>query len=105
MQYIVITTKHHDGFCLFDSKFTDYDVMSSPFKRDIMRELADAARENGLKICWYHSIMDWHDSDAQAEATFATYEWRPPAQITQLLTPYRHVRLMSVYRATDDTWD
>ncbi|MCK6633264.1 MAG: alpha-L-fucosidase, partial [Fimbriimonadaceae bacterium] len=41
MQYIVITSKHHDGFCLFDSKLTDWDVMSTPFKRDIMREMAD----------------------------------------------------------------
>ena len=45
MKYIVITSKHHDGFCLFDSKQTDFDVMSTPFKRDILKELADACRD------------------------------------------------------------
>jgi len=63
MKYIVITSKHHDGFCLFDSEYTDYDVMSTPFERDIMKELADACREQDIKICWYHSIMDWHHPD------------------------------------------
>ena len=47
MKYIVITSKHHDGFCLFDSKQTDYDVDGTPFKRDILKELAEACREAG----------------------------------------------------------
>ena len=63
VKYIVITSKHHDGFCLFDSKETDFDVMSTPFKRDIMKELSDACRKEGIRICWYHSIMDWHHPD------------------------------------------
>ncbi len=63
MKYIVITSKHHDGFCLYDSTHTDYDVMSTPFKRDIMKELAAACERHGLKMCWYHSIMDWHHHD------------------------------------------
>ncbi len=63
MKYIVITTKHHDGFCLFDSKQTDWDVMSTPFHRDIMKEMAEACRKQGITICWYHSIMDWHHPD------------------------------------------
>jgi alpha-L-fucosidase len=63
MKYITITSKHHDGFCLFDSKYTDFDVMSTPFKRDILKELADACHKEGIKICWYHSIMDWHHPD------------------------------------------
>jgi alpha-L-fucosidase len=63
MKYVVITTKHHDGFCLFDSKLTDYDVMSTPFRRDIMKELSEAVRAAGLKMCWYHSILDWHHPD------------------------------------------
>ncbi|MBI5095279.1 MAG: alpha-L-fucosidase [Candidatus Hydrogenedentes bacterium] len=62
-KYITITSKHHDGFCLFDSKLTDYDVMSTPFKRDIMKELADECHKQGIKICWYHSILDWHHPD------------------------------------------
>jgi alpha-L-fucosidase len=63
MKYIVITSKHHDGFCLFDSKYTDFDVMSTPFQRDILQELSEACRRAGLKMCWYHSIMDWHHPD------------------------------------------
>lgn len=65
VKYIVITSKHHDGFALFDSKVTTYSVMATPFKRDVMKELSDAARAAGLKICWYHSIMDWHHPEAQ----------------------------------------
>jgi len=63
MKYIVITSKHHDGFCLFDSEHTDFDIMSTPFKRDILKELSDACAEQDIKMCWYHSIMDWHHPD------------------------------------------
>ena len=63
MKYIVITSKHHDGFCLFDSKETDFDVMATPFKRDILKELSEACAREGIKMCWYHSIMDWHHPD------------------------------------------
>jgi alpha-L-fucosidase len=63
MKYIVITTKHHDGFCLFDSKQTEFDIMSTPFRRDIMNALADECRRQGMKMCWYYSIMDWHHPD------------------------------------------
>jgi len=67
MKYIVITSKHHDGFCLWDTKYTDYDVVdATPFKRDILGELSQACRKNGIKMCFYHSIMDWHHPDAQA---------------------------------------
>jgi alpha-L-fucosidase len=62
-KYIVITSKHHEGFALFDSKVSDYDVMATPFQRDIMKELADEAHKQGIKICWYHSILDWHHPD------------------------------------------
>ena len=67
MKYIVITSKHHDGFCLWDTKYTDYDVIdATPFKRDILAELARECRKQGIKLCFYHSIMDWHHPDAQA---------------------------------------
>lgn len=66
-KYIVITSKHHDGFCLWDSKVTNYDVMdATPFKRDILAELAKACKKHKIKLCFYHSIMDWHHPDAQA---------------------------------------
>jgi alpha-L-fucosidase len=61
VKYIVITSKHHDGFCLFDSKATDYDVVdASPYGKDLLKPLADQCRKQGLKFCVYYSIMDWH---------------------------------------------
>ncbi len=63
MKYLVITSKHHDGFCLWDSRLTDFDAMSTPFHRDILRELKTACDRHGLKLCFYHSIMDWHHPD------------------------------------------
>ncbi|MCM8824745.1 MAG: alpha-L-fucosidase [Candidatus Omnitrophica bacterium] len=63
MKYAVITTKHHDGFCLFDSKYTDYKATNTPAKRDLIREFVDAFRENGLKIGFYYSLIDWHHPD------------------------------------------
>jgi len=63
MKYIVITSKHHDGFCLWPSKLTDYDVQSTPFQRDILGELTAACQKHGVRMCLYHSIMDWHHLD------------------------------------------
>jgi alpha-L-fucosidase len=60
MKYIVITSKHHDGFCLWPSAYTRYDVDSTPFKRDILGELAAACKAQGIQFCLYYSIMDWH---------------------------------------------
>jgi alpha-L-fucosidase len=63
MKYIVITSKHHDGFGLWDSKLTDWDIARTPFKRDPLQELAAACKEAGIVFCFYHSIMDWHHPD------------------------------------------
>jgi alpha-L-fucosidase len=61
MKYIVITAKHHDGFCLFDTHATDWDVVdATPYGRDLLKPLADECRQQGLKFCTYYSIMDWH---------------------------------------------
>ena len=71
MKYIVITSKHHDGFSLWDSKVSTYDIMdASPFKRDILKELSDACKEAGIKMCFYHSIMDWHEPDAESKKEY-----------------------------------
>lgn len=59
MKYIVLTTKHHDGFCLFDTKQTDYNIMHSPFGRDATKELAEACRKQGVPFGVYYSICDW----------------------------------------------
>jgi alpha-L-fucosidase len=63
MRYIVLVTKHHDGFCLFDTKQTDYNIMHSPFGRDVTKELAAAARKAGLAFGTYYSVPDWHNPD------------------------------------------
>ncbi|MBO7215296.1 MAG: alpha-L-fucosidase [Clostridia bacterium] len=63
MKYAVLTTKHHEGFCLFDSKFTDYKVTNTPYGKDIVREYVDAFRAEGIKIGFYYSLIDWHHPD------------------------------------------
>jgi alpha-L-fucosidase len=91
MKYVVTTTKHHDGFCLFDSAFTNYDIMdATPFRRDIMKEIADAARKNNLRLGWYHSILDWHHPDAKGER-FPAYEKVLHNQVEEILTKYGNV--------------
>lgn len=116
MKYITITTKHHDGFCLFDSKFTDFDVMSTPFKRDIMKELADACHKEGIKICWYHSIMDWHDPDylprrewekdrTTAGADFDRYFQHLKNQLKELLTNYGEIGVLWFDGEWESTWN
>jgi alpha-L-fucosidase len=63
MKYIVFTSKHHDGFCMWDTKYTDYNIMNSPFRRDVMKELAEACRKEGMALGFYHSTCDWHNPD------------------------------------------
>ena len=114
MRYIVITTKHHDGFCLFDSRYTDFDVMSTPFQRDIMKELAEACARQGLKICWYHSIMDWHHPDylprrqwetrPAAGADFDRYRSYLKNQVTGLLTNSGPIGVMWFDGEWEDSW-
>ena len=60
MKYAVLTTKHHEGFCLFDSKHTDYKITNTPFGRDLVKEYADAFRAEGLHVGFYYSLIDWH---------------------------------------------
>ncbi len=66
MNYIIITAKHHDGFCLWDSDYTEWDIMgATPFGRDILKELADACENAGIRLGFYYSIMDWYHPYAQ----------------------------------------
>ncbi len=95
MKYIVITSKHHDGFCLWDSDVTEYDIMDfAPFKRDILKELSEACEKEGIRLCFYHSIMDWHHPDATGE-NFAKYreEYLKP-QVKELITEYGNIGVM-----------
>ncbi|PSL37516.1 alpha-L-fucosidase [Labedella gwakjiensis] len=63
MTYVVLTTKHHDGFCLWDSALTDYKATNTPAARDLVREFVDAVRAEGLHVGFYHSLLDWHHPD------------------------------------------
>jgi alpha-L-fucosidase len=63
MKYVVLTAKHHEGFCLWDSRFTDYKATNTPFGRDIIKEYVEAFRAEGLKVGFYYSLIDWHHPD------------------------------------------
>ncbi len=63
MKYLIITTKHHDGFCLWDSRHTDYDIASTPYKQDIIRQLSDECMRQGILFGTYYSILDWRHPD------------------------------------------
>lgn len=67
MKYAILTTKHHDGFCLFDSKLTDYTSLHTPFGRDVVKEFTEAFRAEGLKVGFYYSLLDWHHPDFPAK--------------------------------------
>ena len=116
MKYIVITTKHHDGFCLFDTKETDFSVMTTPFKRDIMKALADACRKEGIQICWYYSIMDWHHPDypprrewetdrPDSGADFRRYVRYMKAELKELLTNYGPIGVLWFDGEWESTWN
>ena len=67
MKYLVITSKHHDGFAIWDSKVSEYDIVDfAPYGKDILKDLSRACKAQGIKFGLYHSIMDWHHTDAQA---------------------------------------
>jgi len=88
MKYMVITSKHHDGFCMWPTKLTPYNIHdATPFTRDPIKELADACKAAGLKFCFYHSIMDWHHPDARG-AAFPKYHEHLKGQLRELVSNY-----------------
>jgi alpha-L-fucosidase len=86
-KYFIFTTKHHDGFCMFDAKNTDYKITNTPFGRDVAKELADACHKYGIKLFWYYSQPDWKHPDCLTENN-ARYREYMFAQLEQLLTEY-----------------
>ena len=68
MKYFVVTTKHHEGFCLWDTKLTDYKATNTPYRQDLLKPMVEAFRENGLRVGFYHSLLDWHHPDYTADA-------------------------------------
>ena len=63
MKYFVVTTKHHEGFCLWDSALTDYKATNTPYGKDLLHPLVDAFRAQNMKVGFYHSLIDWHHPD------------------------------------------
>ena len=111
MKYVVITAKHHEGFCLFDSKYTDYKITNTPFGRDLIKEYTDACREEGIKVGFYYSLVDWNhphytidryhprreDADAQAQnqgRDMKIYAEYMRNQITELLSDYGKIDIL-----------
>jgi len=87
MKYLVFTSKHHDGFSMFDSKLTEYKITNSPFKRDVVGELAQACHEAGLKLGFNYSPPDWRHPDYRTER-HAKYIEYLHGQIRELCTNY-----------------
>lgn len=105
MKYVVLTTKHHDGFCLWDSRLTDYTSVKSACGKDLVKAFVEAVREAGLKVGFYHSLLDWHhpdfpvdgyhprrdDADVSAQNAgrdLARYRTYLHGQVRELLTEY-----------------
>ena len=98
MTYIVLTAKHHDGFCLWPSKFTDYSIANTPFKRDVVGELAAACRRGGIKLGLYYSQPDWHhplfpttspgDCARRVNSDLDTYDKYAHNQMQELIQNY-----------------
>lgn len=125
MKYAVMTTKHHDGFCLFDSKLTDYKATNTPAGRDLIREYVDAFRSEGLKVGFYYSLLDWHHPDypaygdrhhpmrnnpafANVSTDFSRYLDYMHGQVRELLTNYGKIDIMwfdfSYDNMAGETW-
>jgi alpha-L-fucosidase len=92
MKYVVLTTKHHEGFCLWDSKLTDYSATHTPAGRDLIAEYVDAVRAEGLKVGFYHSLIDWHHPDFLVDG-------RHPQRDDPAATALNEGRDMARYRA------
>ena len=102
MSYGCLTTKHHSGFCIWDTKTTDYNVMNSPLKRDVVKEYTDAFRANGLGVMLYYSILDTH---ARLRPGFITRQHinMIKAQLTELLTNYGEITAI-IFDGWDAPW-
>jgi alpha-L-fucosidase len=97
-KYMVMTTKHHEGFCLFDSKLTEYCAPKTACARDLVREFVEAARAEGLRIGFYYSLMDWHHPDgarcANDEAARQRFVGYTHGLIRELMTNYGTIDIL-----------
>ncbi|WP_165072529.1 alpha-L-fucosidase [Paludisphaera rhizosphaerae] len=121
MRYITVTTKHHDGFCMYDSKLTDYDVIdATPYAKDPMKALAEACRKNRVKLFFYYSLLDWHHPDyfplgktghhtgREKKGDWAKYVAYYQGQVRELCTNYGEIGGLwfdGWWDAPDAAWD
>jgi alpha-L-fucosidase len=94
MKYMVLTVKHHDGFCLFDTKTTDYKIVNTPFDRDVCKELADAAHEANMPIRSYFSIADQKDPDCRDPKNNGLFADRVFEQVKGLISNHGEIGLL-----------
>ena len=92
-KYFVLTAKHCDGFLLWHSKVSDYNISNTPFRRDVCYELSKTARENGIRVGWYFSPMDWRDPDFRSERNNLFLK-RMQGELRELLTNYGRIDLL-----------
>jgi len=90
MKYLIQVSKHHNGFCMWDTRFTDYNVMNTPFRRDVLGEMAKACERAGIKFGVYYSQRDWHHPDYGPER-MAKYNEYMFNQVQELLTNYPNI--------------
>ena len=103
MKYLLITAKHHDGFCLWDSRVTDYDIVDrTPFSKDIIRALAGACERQGIKLCLYYSILDWHHPDVSYRTAKA--DRHPDRYVQEYMKPQLAELLSGEYGRIDMLW-
>jgi len=93
MKYMVLISKHHDGFSQFDSKLTDYDIMATPYGRDIVGQFVDACHRHGIKAGLYYSTRDWYHEDYLVGDN-STYDAWYRGQVEELLTNYGKIDMM-----------
>jgi len=111
MRYVVVTTKHHDGFCLWDSALTDYKVTNTPYGKDLLGPLVSAFRDRGFRIGFYHSLLDWHHPEfpvdlyhpqrddeafkaAHADRDISAYADYLHGQVRELLTNFGRIDVL-----------
>ncbi len=108
VKYVCLTTKHHEGFCMWPSKYTDFDIESTPYKKDLLKEFTDAYTAAGIDVYFYYSVLDWYNPDwryniktEKDEEAFDRFKEFTKNQLVELVERYPSVKGLWF----DGTWD
>ncbi len=111
VKYLTITTKHHDGFCLWPSAFTDFTVAHSPFQEDVIKPVVEAYNKAGIDVYLYYSIMDWHNLDwrydlktKEDSIAFDRFKQFTKSQLTELVNRYPSIKGFWFDGTWDESW-